>query len=149
VKGKRFRIAIKKSIQNLTFFVSTIKHRNEPMLANEEEGMAKSPNTVRIRELNDAFRQTFIGGRVMMTAGVQAMPERGRAELLTKVRTFNSFEHANDPHAEHDFGCVEISGEKFFWKIDYYDPTLKFGSDNPADPTKTRRVLTIMRADEY
>ena len=28
----------------------------------------------RIRDLNDAFRRTFVGGVVMITAGVEAMP---------------------------------------------------------------------------
>jgi hypothetical protein len=27
-----------------------------------------------IRALNDAFRRTFVGGMVMITAGVEAMP---------------------------------------------------------------------------
>jgi Protein of unknown function (DUF3768) len=55
----------------------------------------------------------------------------------------------NDPHGEHDFGHFEIAGQKFFWKIDYYDAAMEFGSEDPADPTKTTRVLTIMLASEY
>ena len=42
-----------------------------------------------------------------------------------------------------------IEGARFFWKIDYYDRELKYGSENPADPEQTARVLTIMRAEEY
>ncbi|NOY40695.1 MAG: DUF3768 domain-containing protein [Planctomycetes bacterium] len=36
-----------------------------------------------------------------------------------------------------------------FWKIDYYDKQLKFGSDALANPDETIRVLTIMLVEEY
>ena len=36
----------------------------------------------RIRALNDAFRRTFVGGAVMITAGVEAMPLDQRRSLL-------------------------------------------------------------------
>jgi hypothetical protein len=49
----------------------------------------------------------------------------------------------------HDFGSIEIDGETYFWKIDYYDLAMQFGSESPEDPEQTTRVLTIMRADEY
>jgi hypothetical protein len=55
----------------------------------------------------------------------------------------------NDPHREHDFGNFEVAGWKFFWKIDYYDANVEFGSEDPADPKITTRVLTIMLATEY
>jgi hypothetical protein len=37
----------------------------------------------------------------------------------------------------------------FCWKIDNYAPELTGGSEFPTDETKTARVLTIMRVDEY
>jgi hypothetical protein len=53
------------------------------------------------------------------------------------------------PYGEHDFGSFEIAGEKVFWKIDYYDLSLEFGSNDSADPAQTKRVLTILLAEEY
>jgi hypothetical protein len=109
----------------------------------------QSDRTQRIRELNDTFRQTFIGGRVLVTAGVRELPLERNSALLDQVRAFDQFTEDNDPHQEHDFGSIEIGSERFFWKIDCYDKACKFGSEDPADPAQTTRVLTIMRADEY
>jgi hypothetical protein len=104
---------------------------------------------VQIAALNDAFRQTFTGGKVVMTASVAALPENVRAEALQRVASFNTFSEDDDPHKEHDFGSFELEGHTFFWKIDYYDLAMKYGSENPADPSKTTRVLTIMLAEDY
>jgi hypothetical protein len=103
----------------------------------------------KIRALNDAFRRTMIGGRVMMTAGVDALSNVNKALLLEKVREFDAFTDDNDPHGEHDFGAIDFLGQKFFFKLDYYDATLTSGSEDPADPAKTARVMTIMLAEEY
>jgi hypothetical protein len=110
------------------------------------DALAKSN---RVRVLNDNFRSTFIGGQVVMTAGVADLPLDVKARALLHVRRFGGFNAGNDPHGEHDFGSFEVVGEKFFWKIDYYDPDMTFGSEDPADPEKTRRVLTVMLAEEY
>jgi hypothetical protein len=103
----------------------------------------------RIRALNDAFRTTMTGGRVVMTVGVDALPSDVKAMVIRRVATFTAFSPGNDPHGEHDFGSFDLAGQTFFWKIDYYDPALEFGSEDPADPAKTTRVLTIMLASEY
>ena len=103
----------------------------------------------RIRALNDDFCRTFVGGMVVITAGVEAMPADQRKSLLAKVRAFDTFTEDNDPHREHDFGAVDEGGVRYFWKVDCYDRATEFGSPDPADPAVTTRVLTIMRADEY
>jgi hypothetical protein len=102
-----------------------------------------------IRTLNDDFRRTFVGGAVMITAGVEAMPDDRRRSLLAKVRAFDAFTEDNDPHGEHDFGAVDESGTRCFWKIDYYDREMTMHSDDAADPAVTTRVLTVMLAEEY
>ena len=108
-----------------------------------------NPNTPRIRELNDQFRRTGQGGRIYITRGIMALPEYQMLNVIEAVRAFDGFNPRNDPHGEHDFGAVTIEGHKVFWKIDYYAPDMEHGSGDPADPAKTRRVLTIMLAEEY
>jgi hypothetical protein len=103
----------------------------------------------RIRELNDDFRRTFVGGAVMITAGVEAMPVEQRRSLLAKVRAFDVFTEDNDPHGEHDFGAVDEGGVSGFWKIDLYDREMTMHSPDAADPAVTTRVLTVMLAEEY
>ena len=112
--------------------------------------MSKNAETTdRIRQLNDDLRQTFTGGRVVMTDGVAAIPEGDLAQLLERVRRFDEFTKDNDPHGEHDFGTIDLAGQTYFFKVDYYAPDMDGGSEDPADPEKTTRVLTIMRDDEY
>ena len=102
-----------------------------------------------IRTLNDHLRTTFTGGRVMLTAGVDALPLDVKGRVILAVRSFSNFTKDNDPHGEHDFGAFEIDGQRFFWKIDYYNLDLDGGSEDPADPEQTSRVLTIMFVEEY
>lgn len=55
----------------------------------------------------------------------------------------------NDPHGERDFGALDLDGTRLFWKIECYDPSCGYGSDDPADDAKTTRVMTVMLAEEY
>src|SRR5437588_10674007 len=98
--------------------------------------------TRRIAELNDLFRSTFAGGKVVMTAGVDALPSDVKAMLIRKVATFDELTPDNDPHGEHDFGAIELSRHKFSRKISCYDANMEFGSADPADPSQTTRRMT-------
>ena len=113
--------------------------------------MTKQSRATRIADLNDKFRKSLVsGGRTYMTAGVNSKGLEFVAKALIKVMAFDDFNADNDPHGEHDFGSFELEGEKLFWKVDYYstdDPDL--APEDPSDPTKTERVLTIMLAEEY
>jgi len=113
--------------------------------------MSTTGNSDRIRELNDRFRSNFdlSLGSIMLTAGVNGLAAPQKMAVLSAVRKFSTFDADKDPNGEHDFGSFEHEGDRFFWKIDYYDRQLEFGSDDPSDPTKTKRVLTIMFAHEY
>lgn len=102
----------------------------------------------RIAELNDSMRRNPAAeGKLLVTRGVLAT---GLAHaVVVAVARFNTFTKDNDPYGEHDFGKVVVDGVDYFWKIDYYDKSMEFGSEDPSDPTKTTRVLTIMLAEEY
>ena len=103
----------------------------------------------RIRDLNDALRKTFVGGAVVSTSGISALPDMTRRKIMAAVRGFDAFTPNNDPHGEHDFGSLEIDGEKVFFKIDYYDRQMAMHSPDASEPAVTTRVLTIMLANEY
>ncbi len=103
----------------------------------------------RIRELNDAFRKSFSGGKILMTAAVCELPDMVKAAALQRVGAFEAFTKDNDPYGEHDFGFFKLVCRTFYWKIDYYDERCEFGSEDPADPKRTTRVLTLMLAEDY
>jgi hypothetical protein len=72
-----------------------------------------------------------------------------KSEVLQRVRAFDRFTDENDPHNEHDLGSLAIGSSCFMWKIDYYDRDMTAGSEDPADPERTTRVLTVMLQEEY
>ena len=101
--------------------------------------------TDKIRELNDQLRQNFAGGTAVMTPGIAALGAEAVARIVKTVAVFDDFCHANDP----DFGAFDADGQRVFFKIDYFDESLSYHSPDPADPSVTKRVITIMLAEEY
>ena len=105
--------------------------------------------TKAIRALNDELRQNFATGTAVMTAGVAALGAEAVARIVKTIAVYDVFCHANDPYEEHDFGSFEVDGHTIFFKIDYFDSTLTVHSPDPSDPAVTKRVITIMLAEEY
>ena len=105
--------------------------------------------TERIRALNDELRQHLLGGLAVMTPGVAALGPDAVDRIVKTISVFDDFCHANDPHEEHDFGSFEAEGKTIYFKIDYFDSTLTYHSPDPADPSVTERVITIMLDEEY
>ncbi len=117
----------------------------------------------RIARLNDLARRAMgIACVVVATEGIRALPEADQSRLRELVEAFDAFTPDNDPYGARDFGAIYqgLDGVwstsrpahvavTVFWKIDAYDRELRFGSEDPADPSVTRRVLTIMLASEY
>jgi hypothetical protein len=102
-----------------------------------------------IRALNDDLRKYLIGGGAVITPGIAALGQEAVERIVKTISVFDDFCRANDPYEEHDSGSFEAEGETIFFKIDYFDRTLTYHSPDPADPSVTERVITIMLADEY
>lgn len=110
-----------------------------------------------IRQLNDQFRiadeSTDVPGTFLVTASLSAhIQETGHSpiDLIELVMAYDDFNLDVDPHREHDFGAFDFEGERCFWKIDYFSSEAMYaGSENPADPACSYRVLTAMLASEY
>ena len=107
------------------------------------------PKTARIRALNDGLRHSLSLGHAVMTPGIAALGPEAVARIVKTIAVYDDFCHANDPYAEHDFGSFEADGHTVFFKIDYFDSTLTVHSPDPSDPTVTKRVITVMLAEEY
>lgn len=107
----------------------------------------------KIARLNDQFRQNLayfaLLGQVVTTASIATLPQNEKFQIFKKVSELKGFNEDNDPYGEHDFGSFNHNADTIFWKIDYYDKAMKYGSEDPADKSKTRRLLTIMYSYEY
>lgn len=115
--------------------------------------------------LNDLARTAMgVACRLVATQGILALPQADQSRLRELVETYDVWGDGNDPYAERDFGVIyEARGigwtttkpadddilERVLWKIDYYDLTLKWGSEAPWNSAVTARVLTIMLGSEY
>ncbi len=102
-----------------------------------------------IRRLNDLLRKTHSDGKVLLSAGITDLGQREAAQVLAAVANFDDFTEDNDPHGEHDCALFDWQEHRIMFKIDYYDPSLQYHSGDPADPTITTRVMTVMFASEY
>jgi len=119
----------------------------------------------RIARLNDRARQAMgLACVAVATEGFRSLPEGEQSRVRELLETYDAFTPDNDPYGERNFGAIyrdadgrwstgyPVQGnptEKVFWKIDAYDRALRFGSEDPANPAVTLRVLTIMLASEY
>lgn len=109
--------------------------------------------TARIRDLNDEMRlmlpATFNGNQLLLTAGITDHFGNDLGSVIDQVKSFRDFTDDNDPWEEHDFGAFTVDGERLYWKIDYLSRDDETHAPDASNPELTRRVLTIMLAEEY
>jgi hypothetical protein len=120
----------------------------QPKLASADARLAA------IARLNDRCRQGLDRtARIMVTrtcfgtfaSGDGAMGIVVQARLYAAVRRHV---FTGTDAAERDRGNFEFEGTTVYFKIDYYDVALEYGSEDPADASITRRVLTIMLRED-
>jgi hypothetical protein len=102
-----------------------------------------------IRHLNDELRRNLTGGGAFMTLAVAALGPHLAERILDAIMLYDEFCRESDPYGEHDFGSVRIEGHTILFKIDYFSKDMTQASPDPSDPSVTKRILTIMLAEEY
>jgi len=90
----------------------------------------------------------------MLANSVASSPVELRQQIIAKVRDYDDFKSTDELDEyerddEHDMGFFEINSVSYLFKIDCYDATMEYGSENPADASITTRVLTIMESRDY
>ncbi len=112
-------------------------------------------NADKIAALNDRCRLGLDRvARRMITANLKATLEANglvagivaTARLMKRIREYD-FGPGDGP--ERDFGAFDFDGNRVCFKIDYYDHSMEFGSEDPSDPSNTVRVMTIMLTSDY
>ena len=107
------------------------------------------PRAERIARLNDELRIKGKGGQIVITRGVHELTGADVSGLLKALAAFREFDADSDPHGERDFGVFDFADSEVMFKIDYYSDTeLRWGSNDPADPEVTHRVLTVLLPEE-
>lgn len=125
-------------------------------------------DSAQIAAQNDLYRRALIdplaaldaaririNGPQVVTKGIAALGPAFVRRATKTVAAYDQFSEDNDPHGQRDFGCFDqpdANGtyHRVYWKIDYYaDTSFAWGSENPADPDQTVRILTILLAHEY
>lgn len=108
---------------------------------------------------NDQFRRwhtigerkpgIFVPGKSVWTASFEAADPEFKRAALQAIGAIETFDPDNDPNGFHDFGAVEIEGRTVWFKVDHYDQTYTYGSEDPVDLTITRRVMTVMFPEDW
>jgi hypothetical protein len=111
--------------------------------------MLDSMRRAEIARLNDHLRRTGENGWTLLSAGIAALPIATKDAVIRAVRLFAAFTPENDPYGEHDCASVSVGGHRIIWKIDYHCNGRGAVDHDPVDPSTTKRVMTIMLAEEY
>lgn len=103
-----------------------------------------------IANLNDELRVFHLGGTVVVSAMIDKLPDSTIKEVFDAIANFTDFNKDNDPYGEHDCAFVTVPAlvKRVMFKIDYFDQNMEWASEDPADPKKTTRVMTVCYPEE-
>ena len=104
----------------------------------------------KIALLNDAFRTTLSGGTVLLTAGVHELPDMVKAAAIQKVATFDDVQRKTTTRTVSTTSAASssaVAGSS--GRLTTSTNAASSAREDPADPQKTTRILTIMLASEY
>lgn len=76
-------------------------------------------------------------------------PVQGLIATSRLMKAIREYAFTDDDGPERDFGAFDFDGHRVCFKIDYYEPAMIYGAEDPSDPTATVRVMTIMLASDY
>lgn len=105
-------------------------------------------DTLKIRELNDAFRKNLSTGHLYVTREFNVLPSKIKVEIIKAISQFNNFGDEIDPDNEHDFGFVSVDDIDIMFQIDCLQANSNQICSNPNTAEQSRRVLSIMLTKE-
>lgn len=106
-----------------------------------------------IGRLNDRCRQGLDRtARIVVTKACLASLSNGTvaSQAIAQAHLLQSLRRcAFDPRdTERNRGTFMVGDTTVHFAIDYYDVQLEYGSEDPSDASITRRVLTLMLAED-
>lgn len=107
------------------------------------------PRAEAIARLNDQLRKTGQGGSIVITSNLRRVTGFDAGVLDSALANYEGFDAGNDPYGERDLEDLTLFGHNLMFKIDYFDLSLTYGSDDPANPSVTSRILTVMLASDW
>ena len=118
------------------------------------------PDAKIVADHNDQFRRrkclgakttVQLQGLIVMTHALAAMDPLFVHQARITIGRLHVFEADNDPDGFHDFGSVEIDGQKVWFKVDMYETGSgkRYGAERPDNPVMTERVMTLMLPSDW
>ena len=106
-----------------------------------------------IARLNDRCRQGLDRtARILITrACLGAFADNRTAEIVAQAEILSAlrgYQFRDAEADERDRGNFDYRGTTVYFRIDYYDAAMEYGSEDPADASQTPRMLTIMLRED-